>query len=105
MTFRLSACLALAGFLLLPTASEADSFDGVYIASDATHVDYFNLTESGGVVSGSYMELTKNLNVAGGVSRVYCDVSGSDNGSRAALNLSHGVSTFQEVASDNRTAV
>lgn len=69
------------------TPVSAADLNGIYVTTFSGGLDYFNLTEQGGYVTGYLQIVSVNLNVSDGVERHNVPVSGTVNGSRIAFNV------------------
>lgn len=61
-------------------------------------VEYFNLTDQSGYVTGYLQTVAVNTNYSDGVNRQNYSVSGSVSGSRAVFRIESGVSSYQWTA-------
>lgn len=76
--------LALLGFIAPVAASD---MTGIYVMTFHGGLDYFNLTDQGGYVSGYLQIVSVDLSNSDGVNRRNIPVSGSVRGSRIVFNV------------------
>ncbi|HKU68296.1 MAG TPA: hypothetical protein VJP85_11025 [Candidatus Baltobacteraceae bacterium] len=96
-TIRVFALVAFAILVALAPAYAGD-LTGIYMAQYRGGVEYFNLTDQGGYITGYLQTVAVNTNYSDGVNRQNYSVSGSVNGSRAVLRIASGLSSYQWTA-------
>lgn len=96
-TFRVCALVAFAILSGLGVARAAD-LTGIYVVTYGGGLEYFNLTQQSGYLTGYLQTVAVNTNSSDGVNRQSYSVSGSVSGSRAVLRLSSGMSSYEWTA-------
>ncbi len=88
---------ALAAFLACFAPASARDLTGIYVKTNSSQIEFFNLTDIGGQLTGYYQVVSLDSGSADGIRRTSFRVSGIESGSRLVLNLS-GPESYSWVA-------
>jgi peptidoglycan hydrolase CwlO-like protein len=92
--------LGLIAFLGFPAEASARDLTGIYLKRYSNQVEYFNLTEQKGYLTGYYQIVRFDPNASDGLDRIQFSVSGTVDGGRALLHLSSSTSGSYDWTAD-----